>query len=218
MLTTPLADPAQTTVFLDFDGTISARSVSVHLLERHGAAGWREVDDRYIAGEIGSREAMAGEWRALADVDEATLRATAREVPLDPGARPLVRALQAVGADIVVLSDGFGFYVHEAVADLAIPVLTNDVTFDGRMTHPASDPTCPCAACGTCKAAPLRAARAAGRRTVFIGDGVSDRRAAAEADLVYAKARLASWCEAEGVAFVRYEVLDDVRRHLLGQA
>lgn len=210
-------DLSSTSVFIDFDGTISVRSVSYHLLERLGLGPWRDVDDLYVSGGIGSRSCMSQEWEAVRHVDEATLRSVAREVPLDAGFEPLVTGLQAAGADVTVVSDGFGFYAEEAAEAMDVPVVTNAVDFTrGSISFPNSDPSCPCALCGTCKPAPIRAARDRGRSTVFIGDGVSDRHAALASDIVYAKHRLATWCDAEGIAYIGYVTLDDVREDLLG--
>ena len=107
-------DLANASVFLDFDGTITTRDVGVHLLERLGAPEWRVLGDQYERGEIGSRECIASEW-ALIRGDETTLRTVASEVPLDPGFEPLVAELRAAGAEVTVVSDGFGFYVARSV-------------------------------------------------------------------------------------------------------
>jgi len=49
---------------------------------------------------------------------------------------------------------------------------------------------------------------------VLIGDGTSDRKAAALADVVYAKDGLARWCVQFGVAFRGFDDLDAVRGSL----
>jgi 2-hydroxy-3-keto-5-methylthiopentenyl-1-phosphate phosphatase len=67
-----------------------------------------------------------------------------------------------------------------------------------------------------CKQAPIKDAKYRGRTTVLVGDGTSDRKAALLADAVFAKAGLADWCDAFGVPYTRFEMLDDVRAVLLG--
>jgi 2-hydroxy-3-keto-5-methylthiopentenyl-1-phosphate phosphatase len=100
-------------VFLDFDGTITTADTGVYVLERHGAGGWREIDAAYVRGEIPSRECLIDEWELLPH-DEALLVSTASEVPLDPGFEQLVEALRGSGAEVTVVSDGFGpvSYTH----------------------------------------------------------------------------------------------------------
>jgi 2-hydroxy-3-keto-5-methylthiopentenyl-1-phosphate phosphatase len=210
----PDLDLSQASVFLDFDGTISTVDVGMHLLERAGSPEWWELHEQFERGEIGSRECSLAQW-ALVEGDPATLRAVAAEVALDPGFVPLVDAVRDAGAELVVLSDGFGFYVRDACAPLGIDVLTNAVDFaTGELQFPYSDPGCACALCGVCKQAPIRDAQRRGRTAVLIGDGASDRQAALLADVVFAKGTLASWCSNSGVAYTRFDALDDVRRVL----
>ena len=205
---------AGTSVFLDFDGTISVVDVSDHLAERLAGPGWRAIDAAVRAGAIGSREWLLDVWDLLPH-DEVTLRRVAAEIDLDPGFEPLVVALRAAGAEIAVVSDGFGFYVEDACAPLGLDVLTNRPDFTtARLDFPHEDRCCPCATCGVCKQAPLKDARSAGRRTVLVGDGTSDIKAALLADVVFAKGELARWCDRNDVDHQRFDTLADVQRAL----
>ncbi len=208
-------DLARTSVFIDFDGTITTQDVGVHVLSRTAPDEWRTIDEQFRHGVIDSRECILDEWE-LVEGDESTLRAIAAEVPLDPGVGPLVDALRAAGAELTVVSDGFGFYVQDAVRSFGLDVLTNAVDFTTReLLFPNEDRCCPCASCGTCKQAPIKDAHHRGQTTMLIGDGASDRKAALLADVVFAKGTLASWCEAFGVECTPFEMLVDVHRALL---
>ena len=207
-------DFARTSVFLDFDGTISTTDVGVHVLSNAAPDAWRAIDEQFRHGVIDSRECILDEWE-LVEGDEATLRALAAEVALDPGVGPLVDALRAAGAELTVVSDGFGFYVEDAVKPFGLDVLTNAVDFSTReLLFPNEDRCCPCASCGTCKQAPIKDAAYRGQTTMLIGDGASDRKAALLADVVFAKDALASWCAAFGVEFTPFADLTDVHRML----
>jgi HAD superfamily phosphoserine phosphatase-like hydrolase len=201
-------------VFLDFDGTISVRDTSEHLLERLAVGDWRSPGDRYRRGELTSRACLELEW-AMLPQDPDLLLATAREIPLDPGLAALAAGLRDAGASVTVVSDGFGIRVREECEPLGLPVLTARVR-DGRLAFPHRAPDCPCASCGTCKVLPILRAKQLGRRTVLVGDGTSDRRAALVADRVLAKNGLAAWCAAERVAYTPIDSLGDVSRILLG--
>jgi 2-hydroxy-3-keto-5-methylthiopentenyl-1-phosphate phosphatase len=129
----------------------------------------------------------------------------------------LLDGLRAAGAEVLVVSDGFGFQVEEALARWDVDVLTNSVDFDtGALTFPHVDRCCPCSTCGTCKQAPIKDARRRDRDTVFVGDGVSDRKAALLADRLFAKDGLAEWCELTGVDYEPFTSLRDVHAALLG--
>lgn len=214
-----MIDLANTAVFFDFDGTISTTDVGVYLLDKLADGDWRVFDDDYGAGKIGSRECMQKQWACIPDsVDEATRHAVAAEVPLDPAFGPLVDGLRAAGAEITVVSDGFGYYVHDRIDPFGVPVFTNEIDFTtNTVGFPNADPACAdCTACGTCKPGVMRA-RSHGRTTVFVGDGTSDRYAARAADVVFATAALARWCTDEGIAHTHFDTLSDVAAVLLSR-
>ncbi|MBV8986731.1 MAG: HAD-IB family phosphatase [Acidimicrobiia bacterium] len=204
-------DLASASVFLDFDGTMTLIDSGVHLLERLNPDGaWVAVDELYGAGAIGSRECLSREWELLPH-DEVVLHGVARDVELDPDAERLVAGLRAGGAEVTVVSDGFGFYAEEVCGRLGVPVLTNAVDWStGTLEFPNLDRCCPCSSCGTCKQAPIKDARRRGRTTVFVGDGISDRKAALLTDVLFAKDRLAEWSEFSGVDHVPFDTLAGV--------
>jgi 2-hydroxy-3-keto-5-methylthiopentenyl-1-phosphate phosphatase len=199
-------------VFLDFDGTITLADTGVHLLSRLvDESVWRPVDDLYVAGAIGSRQCLTQEW-AMLPHDESLIRSVAAEVSMDPGFEGLLASLRDAGAEVVVVSDGFGFQASEVCAGVGVPCVTNEIDWSTfTLRFPNEDRCCPCTTCGTCKQAPLKDARARGRRTVMVGDGASDRKAAVLADVLFAKDGLAFWCDDAGVTYEWFDCLDDVR-------
>src|SRR3989442_2369732 len=141
-------DLPRASVFLDFDGTITAVDTGVHLLEALAHPSWREIESEYVGGTIGSRECLVRQW-AMLPRDEARLRAVAGQVALDPGVGPLVDCLPAAGAQVTVVSDGYGFYAEDVCARLGIDLLTNTVDWStGELTFPHVDRCCPCSTCG----------------------------------------------------------------------
>ncbi|MGZ6885933.1 MAG: HAD-IB family phosphatase [Acidimicrobiia bacterium] len=210
-------DLAGTSVFLDYDGTLSVRDTGVAMLEALGDPAWRDVAAEYARGEIGSRVCLLDEWDLLPK-DAAALRVAADAVALDPDAESLIVDLRAAGAEVAVVSDGFGFYVHERLGHLDVPIYTNAVDWStGALEFPNADRCCACSSCGTCKQAPIKDAKRRGRTTVMVGDGVSDQKAALLADVLFAKDGLARWCDGAAVPYQRFATLADVRGALLGR-
>jgi len=217
---------ADCSVFVDFDGTISTDDIGIRLLERFAAGRWEDVDARYERGDIGSRRYVGELWTVLDGVDLDELRSAAASVPLDTGLASLLAFLRAGGAEVAVVSDGLGFYVATRCRPFGVPVTANDVavTADGpgraggagryQPVFGLPAPDCPCGACGTCKAEPIRRAQARGRTAVMVGDGTSDRFGAAAADVVFARDRLADWCRESSTAFVPFGGLADVEAAL----
>jgi 2-hydroxy-3-keto-5-methylthiopentenyl-1-phosphate phosphatase len=204
-------DLPSTTAFLDFDGTITEHDSCVYLLNRTAGDSWRAVEDLWLSGAIGSRACLQRQWDLIPSRDEQELRRIVREVPLDPAFRPLIEGLRGAGAETVVLSDGYGFYAEEVCGPEDLTLISNRIDWDAwSVTFPAVSADCDCPGCGTCKPAAIRAAKRAGRTTVLIGDGASDRRGAMVADHVFATADLAEWCDANGLDYHPFATLADV--------
>jgi 2,3-diketo-5-methylthio-1-phosphopentane phosphatase len=200
---------APVSFLVDYDGTIARLDVTDHLLERFaGDPTWRARDNEYVDGLVGSRELLAWDLTVLT-ADVPTLEAEAAAQPHDQTFPGFVAAVRGHGAAIEVVSDGLGFYLEPALERLGVgdlPIATNEARFPEasgdstpEMTFPYGHPRC--FVCGTCKRERVLRHRAAGRAVVFIGDGISDRFAAAHADVVFAKASLARMCESEGWAY-----------------
>jgi HAD superfamily phosphoserine phosphatase-like hydrolase len=208
-------DFTSSSVFLDFDGTIAMADTGVHLLDRLVGDAWHEIEDLYDQGEIGSRECTLRQWALLPTDDEDRLRAVGAEVPIDPHFEFLVEALQDEGAEVSIVSDGFGFVAADVGASVGIPVVTATVDWStGTLSFPYQDAACPCGRCGTCKPAVLRQAAGRGRRTIFIGDGTSDRLVAPEANLLFATDDLARWCDENDVPYQPFLSLGEVAARL----
>lgn len=182
-------------------------------------SGWREKDEAYAAGRVGSRELLAWDLEVLPR-DPELLRGAAASLPHDSGFPDFTRAISEIGGTLEIVSDGLGFYVAPALAALGlsdIPIVTNDVFLDPvapAISFPNGHPHC--FVCGTCKRERVRAHQAAGRRVVYVGDGTSDRYAAAHADLTFAKDELADVCRAEGWPYEPWARFDDLTRWVRG--
>ena len=210
----PSLDLSRAAVFLDYDGTISTRDTGVAVLEALARPEWRAISDEYARGEIGSRVCLLEEWDLLPR-DEVAVRAAANEVPLDPATDRLILGLQAAGAEVTIVSDGFGFPLREQLGHLDVPIITNAVNWTTfELEFPNADRCCACSSCGTCKQAPIKDASRRGRTTVMVGDGASDQKAALVADVLFAKDGLARWCDRAGVPYHPFASLADVHAEL----
>jgi 2,3-diketo-5-methylthio-1-phosphopentane phosphatase len=213
----PTFDPAGApfSVLLDFDGTVSLVDVGDTLLARlvEDQTQVRHMDELYVEGSKGSRELIAWDMEVLPHDREVLLREV-DGVPLDGTLRMLVEMVNETGGALEIVSDGVGFHVERMLARMDLPdlpVATNaSVLGQGAagVSFPYGHPRC--LVCGTCKRERIARHRAAGRAVVFVGDGPSDRYAAHHADVVFAKASLAGWCEVENIPYEPWERLSDV--------
>jgi 2-hydroxy-3-keto-5-methylthiopentenyl-1-phosphate phosphatase len=202
-------------VYLDFDGTISLADTGVHLLDRLIGDAWHDIEAEYASGEIGSRACVERQWALLPDHDEELLRSVSAEVPIDSFFLPLVTGLLGAGAEVTIVSDGFGFVATDVGEAAGVGVMTASVDWrTGAITFPYEDPDCPCARCGTCKQSALRQGAARRRTTIFVGDGTSDQMAAPLADVLFATGSLARWCDDNDVSYRPFSTLRDVAAEL----
>ena len=191
-------------ILVDYDGTISRVDVSDKVMYTLVGDRVGSQDARYLAGEIGSRTFFTSQTKLLSgDAGPAVRIAEAQ--PHDPEFADFVRTALAAGIPVEVVSDGMGFFIEPALRKLGvpeIPIVTNRTTFDGTNAHveyPNGHPRC--FVCGCCKRQRVFGHQAAGRSVVFIGDGESDRYAAAYSDLIFAKGELIDLCGEEGWSF-----------------
>ncbi len=215
-------------VLIDFDGTLAESNVAIDLISEFVPDGLqvaRRVDEELRAGRITLREAWAEEAGLLRSADlSAMVRYVREKVRLRAGSVELLELLQQYAVPTAVVSGGLGFYIAPLLEreHLQLPVLSDEhrERADGRLevVHPHGHPSC--RLCGICKALAVRSAAERGRRTVFLGDGSTDRYAAEVADIVFARRRLQEICRSRGIRFYPFEdffpVTEQLRRWLGG--
>jgi 2-hydroxy-3-keto-5-methylthiopentenyl-1-phosphate phosphatase len=212
--------PVPLAVLMDYDCTICLASVSDEIMvENATSPAWREIDDAYVEGRMGSRENLEL-FMPLLPSDPAPVYATAEAQPHDPHFPAFVAGARAAGVELEVVSDSFGSYIDHNLDRLGvtgIPVASARMEWPGgepRIGFPFGHPAC--FVCGTCKRERVRAYQARGFHVAFVGDGLTDRYAAAHADTVLAKDHLAAICEESGIPYLPWETFADVARWLEG--
>jgi 2,3-diketo-5-methylthio-1-phosphopentane phosphatase len=212
-------------VFLDFDGTISRADVVDAILEKFAGREWLRVEEEWRAGRIGSRECLRRQM-ALVRGTPAAIDALVEGIGIDEGFVALLDACASGGVPAHIVSDGFDYCIRHllrlvpAAAPGAVPALRVCASHlepaEGgawRTAFPFPEEAC-VHGCATCKPAVMRDLNPEGRAVIFVGDGLSDRYAAAAADLVFAKDKLAAYCVEQDIAHVPFRSLSDVAVNL----
>ena len=213
---------AKPVVFLDFDGTISRRDVTDAILAAFAGPEWLQVEQDWQAGRIGSRECLAKQM-ALVDASAPQIDELIDGIEIDPGLVALFEACAADAVPLHIISEGFDYCIRRVLLRpslyltqylRSVQIVSAHVEPKGRRWQ-ASFPSAPCAhGCGTCKPATMDRLKPPGAPIVFVGDGLSDRHAAGHADVVFAKDRLAAFCEQQTIAYTSYDTLATVARWL----
>jgi 2,3-diketo-5-methylthio-1-phosphopentane phosphatase len=205
-------------IFLtDFDGTIS-QDVLTAVFERFSTIDWRIPFKRYRCGEIGSRQLYQDIVPYLNVTEKDMSDFVLENFRLDPYFVKFAAYCLKNDTPLSIASDGLDCYItwllnKDAVHD--IDIFANHAVFShDRLTviYPELPSDCPCGRCANCK---LDVARNYKRRhpnshLIYAGDGLSDRYAIQEADLIFAKNELAKYCVEQNIQFLGFNDFSDI--------
>ena len=199
---------------VDFDGTIALTDTVDALLEKFADPEWHRVEERWVAGQVNSRECMQAQL-SLVMAERETVENFLQSVAIDPSFPEFVRYASTF-AEVAVVSDGLDYPIRHAMQKLdipPIPVYANRLEFRAQgldISFPHTDAAC-VPRSGVCKCAVARALNVdRGLSTVLIGDGQSDRCLAQSADFVFAKGALRKYCEDKGITYTPFDSFDDI--------
>ncbi|AXK53501.1 MtnX-like HAD-IB family phosphatase [Pseudomonas protegens] len=193
-------------IVCDFDGTISRADVIDNVLQRFADPSWEGIEQEWLDGHIGSRECLSRQL-ALVKASPAELLGYFDSVEIDPEFPDFVDHVIGLGASIEVVSDGIEQGIARILARhyvTLLPILANRLRQvdhnSWRIDFPYASDACR-AASGNCKCK----STPRGKRVLVIGDGQSDMCVATTADFVFAKDRLADYCERNKIPHARFD-------------
>jgi 2-hydroxy-3-keto-5-methylthiopentenyl-1-phosphate phosphatase len=198
---------------IDFDGTVAPTDTVDALLETFADPDWLRIEKEWVDGRINSRQCMAAQL-ALIAAEELTLRTFLENVMIDPAFAEFVRHVSPF-ADLAVVSDGLDYPIVRSLrkAGFSIPVYANQTEFRPGgigISFPYSSASCTVNS-GVCKCGVAKTIDARrGLTTVLIGDGRSDQCVAHQADFVFAKGSLATYCRDGGIPYTPFQTFADV--------
>lgn len=211
-------------IFCDFDGTITRQDTTDAILETFADPAWRRVEERWVAGEIGSRECLR-EQMSLVQATSEELARLVDSIPIDPFFRQFVEACVARGFPFYVVSDGFDWVIHRALQRMEragqslekkFRIAASSLVIHERFmitTFPHASVHCT-HGCATCKPQIMQCEGRGYSPVVFIGDGHSDRHAVRCADLIFAKKSLLTFCGENSIPHIPFEGFEDLHFEL----
>lgn len=209
-------------VFADFDGTITTRDTLDVIMKELADPSYFVLEEQWARGEIGSRACLEkqvpllrGGWPAM----EAMLA----EMQIDATFPEFSIWLKEMAVPLRVVSDGIDKIILHVLERAGLlqqglidAVVSNNlqVQDDGRLSikFPNSRAEAGCWS-GTCKCFALGKSlpEPAERLCVVIGDGLSDRCWAKNADILFAKGKLYKYCLENQIPCHPFEDFKDVR-------
>ncbi len=199
---------------LDFDGTITELDVVDALLVgfAQGTA-WIEAEKAWARGAISSAECLRKQLGSVR-IGSKEISEFLKTIPPDPSFAALRKYAGKMRVPLLVLSDGFDILIRKFFnlqGIRGVPFRSNTLRHSGERFRPSfPHKERSCGKCAHCKGATLAEIRPLVRHIVFVGDGLSDACAVRSADTVFAKGKLAAFCEKSEAPFRRYDDLGDV--------
>jgi 2,3-diketo-5-methylthio-1-phosphopentane phosphatase len=203
-------------VYVDFDGTITLKDIGDELFKHFSV--FEPYHKNLLTGELAINEY----WKILCrnirnDVGFKEIEEYAENCLIDLYFLKFVDFCSLNGIKVNILSDGFDAYIQPLLKkyDLDwITVYSNNLLKreEGFIPYfPNASESCGCL-CASCKRNVLLTSVATDDTVVFIGDGISDYCVAEHSDIVFAKKKLASYCNEKRIPHYPYKTFFDVIR------
>lgn len=209
----------ETAVFCDFDGTISRRDVGYNMFH-HFSGGKNDVLlPAWMEGTLSTRDCLRQE-AAMVHASPEEILTFLDSFEIDEYFVSFENRCRKAGVPVIVMSEGLDFYIKRVLGRYGLehlPLMCNEGFLENgtiRIEFPHKNHIC--RTCGNCKGERIAEYRAVhpGVRAVFVGDGYSDACAAREADLLFAKKDLRTYCEKHNIRYNSYGTFKDVAGEL----
>jgi 2-hydroxy-3-keto-5-methylthiopentenyl-1-phosphate phosphatase len=203
-------------VFSDFDGTIAHPDSINFLAEWFGGTEFRrEIGKKILSGEISLRDGILQEVAVIKGTFPEVLELLRQHIEVDKEFPGFADWCYRHQVPLSVLSGG----IQEVVENLLAPfnlqgvrIVANSLQITGgQWSLQFLDQT----EWGHDKSRDVLLAKSQGYCTVFLGDGLSDRGAARSADIVFARAGLARYCEHEEIPYKEFSNFLEVQHDLM---
>jgi 2,3-diketo-5-methylthio-1-phosphopentane phosphatase len=208
-------------VFVDFDGTITFEDVGEAIFNKFGESEkvGKTVED-LLNDKISSRQC----WDDLCDsvdaVNKAELDEFIDKLDVDPSFTTFVKFCDENRIDMIVLSDGFDYYIDRLFNKAGLTGLkyySNKLFVHEKgilkAEYPYFDVNSPTSA--NCKKNHIINHSDDNDYTVYIGDGNSDKEAAQYCDFIFAKDGLARFCSMQRISFYPFKNFTDVQSKIV---
>jgi 2-hydroxy-3-keto-5-methylthiopentenyl-1-phosphate phosphatase len=213
-----MSDRADLLILVDFDGTVTQNDVGALLFHTFAKEQHEKAVSLWLEGRISSRECLERLCRS-AQATEPDVKEFVLSQKIDENFSGFVDLCKCRDFGLAILSDGLDYYIRLILNKFGLERLTffsNVLKFrEGKLAPEFPYFDRGCGKCGNCKRFHLKNLRGKDQKVVYIGDGLSDRCAVTEANVVFAKNDLSTFCQREGISHHRFRDFKDVSRILL---
>jgi 2-hydroxy-3-keto-5-methylthiopentenyl-1-phosphate phosphatase len=227
-------------IFCDFDGTITKNDTLDHFLSLYADKNWLQIEELWKTGKIGSKECLTKQLACIDNISENQLNEFTENIEIDEHFIDFVKILDREKIESYIVSDGFDYFINNTlkkhnIEDIevfsnklsglraeaeegALP-LRNAVYGEQPSKKIKLTPDYPfhISDCkknsGLCKCEIIKKLKK-DKKVVYIGDGSSDMCASHLADILFAKSKLADYCEENNIKHIKFETFKDICEYL----
>ena len=195
-------------IYVDFDGTISKSDIINFLLEKYADPVWLQLDRDYIEEKISSSECLTKQIALLEKLPNEKILESAKMVGIDESFIDFCTFCKNKNINVEIVSDGLDIYINYLLTANNIKVKkvsSNIYKGRGQIEFPYNKKLCD-RNCANCKKFHLDQKSFC----IYIGDGYSDRCAAENSDMIFAKNSLAKFLDKEGKKYFPFEYFTDI--------
>ncbi|MFB5190526.1 MtnX-like HAD-IB family phosphatase [Alicyclobacillus fastidiosus] len=203
-------------VICDFDGTIAEKDMIAAIMREFVPREAEPIIQDVYRGNKSIRVGVEEMFRLLpsARFEDVAAFAKANTI-VRPGFQQFIHTCGQLGWKVAVVSGGFDFFVHPVIHSLstAVDIYCNRLNLTGPRCEVewavSCDATCE-GGCGLCKPSVMRSLDDGQTSFIVIGDGVTDFKAAQEANYVFARASLLELVRERGIPASPFDTFYDV--------
>lgn len=186
-------------IFSDFDGTITKKDTLNEFLRINADPKWLEIEQRWIDGEIGSKECLKEQMQLFKNFSKTEIDKFIKNIEIDDTFIEFYKAVKKQNIDFFILSDGLDYFIRKVLANNGITdakiyanrLLWKETSLD--VDFPNCNDKCDVKA-GMCKCLIVEKCKNnVEGDIVYIGDGVSDFCVSKKADFLFAKGKLLNY-------------------------
>ncbi len=202
-------------VFCDFDGTIAQKDVGDAVFRHFDV--FEPYNSELLAGKITVKEYYLRAIAAAHNFTPSSIAELSKSFELDAYFPQFYNFCKHRNIPLTILSDGFLEYIYPMLHKVGINganVFSNYLLVQNSEVlpiFPRASENCRCF-CASCKRNTMLSSSPSDSIFVYIGDGLSDVCAASHADIIFAKHKLAAFCNEQRIPHYPFHTFFDVLR------
>lgn len=209
---------SQIKIFTDFDGTITQIDSLNMVLDEFAVSDWRSIEDRVTDHELSEKEALQAEFDLVNVSLQTALNFLEKNAVIDSTFLFFADWCKSNNIELIVLSGGFREFINcifNKFRIKGIEIHSNSIEVKNniwtviRSSLPKINNLC-----NHCKTNHLMEAKDQGFKTIYIGDGNTDRCPALSADIIFAKNSLAEYLDKKKKNYFDYYNFEDIQYKL----